>query len=45
VAGYFCHTCNDECLNDSDCNGGTVGYCAYKVSAAHWVCGYNFTAG
>jgi hypothetical protein len=35
--GYFCHTRQDVCLNDSDCaNNG--GYCAFSADALHWQC-------
>jgi hypothetical protein len=41
VTGYFCHTCDDECVNDSDC-GGSDGYgdpyCMYNQSVGHWMC-------
>ncbi len=50
VVGYYCHSCADECENDSDCNanptaGGPAGYCAYDATIGHWSCGYNFCAG
>lgn len=34
--GYFCHTDDDECLNDEDC--APDGYCAYDQGVGHWVC-------
>lgn len=38
-AGYFCHTNQDECNNDSDCSGaGSRAYCAFDASRAKWVC-------
>ena len=34
--GYFCHTPNDTCLEDSDC--GTDGNCIYDSVAKRWGC-------
>jgi hypothetical protein len=47
VVGYFCHTCADQCENDSDCesDGGPAGYCAYEPTVGYWACGYGFCAG
>jgi len=39
--GYFCHTPDDECSDDSDCGaGGSYGapYCAFMPSTGHWQC-------
>jgi hypothetical protein len=39
LLGYFCHTPNDQCLDDSDCptgNGPMV--CTYVMSASRWEC-------
>jgi hypothetical protein len=33
--GYFCHTQQDTCVNDSDCNGAT---CVYDMSSKRWGC-------
>jgi hypothetical protein len=35
--GYFCHTRQDTCTNDSDCSmpGGT---CAFSADVGHWQC-------
>jgi len=42
IAGYFCHTKQDECLDDADCNpdGSTsgVGYCAFMQTTGRWQC-------
>jgi hypothetical protein len=43
VQGYYCHTVNDTCLNDSDCKEGGPGYCAYTGN--HWECSYGICAG
>ena len=33
---YACHTPNDECTNDSDCDPST--HCDFDVNAKHWLC-------
>lgn len=45
--GYYCHTCADQCLNDSECvnDSGVSGYCAYDPTVGYWACGYSFCAG
>ena len=41
VAGYWCHTKDDACLDDADCTTPTkAGYCEWSGAAKHWVCGY-----
>ncbi len=35
--GYFCHTADDECTDDADCEGES-NICLFQVEAAHWVC-------
>jgi hypothetical protein len=37
VVSYYCHTPQDECVDDADC-GGPAGYCAYVPAAGHWKC-------
>jgi hypothetical protein len=37
VVSYYCHTPQDECVDDADC-GGPAGYCAYVPAARHWKC-------
>jgi hypothetical protein len=39
VAGYFCHTPGDECVDDEDCrvDGGNA-ECAWSADAGHWAC-------
>jgi hypothetical protein len=32
--GNYCHTCEDTCTNDSDCDG----YCGYDSELKHFVC-------
>jgi hypothetical protein len=40
VAGYYCHTPQDQCVNDSDCGegGGGEGVCVFSTSAGYWQC-------
>ncbi len=48
VVGYFCHTCEDECVNDSDCGGSVDGwgaYCMYDRGVGHWRCSDSHCAG
>jgi hypothetical protein len=46
VQGYYCHSCDDTCTNDSDCQDDSgAGYCGYDRQVGHWACGYNFGAG
>ena len=37
IDGYFCHTPQDACVNDSDCDGGQV--CQRSVAMNYWFCG------
>ena len=36
ATGYFCHTPNDRCTDDSDCNQGT---CNFDLTSQSWSCG------
>lgn len=45
VVGYYCRTCDDTCVEDSDCQGMGPGYCAFDPSVGHWACGYGVCAG
>lgn len=40
LGGYYCHTPSDQCIDDSDCNGGTSGpqACAYSTTSGRWQC-------
>jgi hypothetical protein len=39
LLGYFCHTPEDQCVNDSDCtDGGLAQKCTYSSSALYWKC-------
>jgi hypothetical protein len=37
VTAYYCHSCDDECVEDSDCDRPDA-YCAYEPSRARWRC-------
>ncbi len=48
VVAYYCHTPDDECIDDSDCDGdGNFGapYCAYNPAAGKWMCSDSHCAG
>lgn len=40
VTGFYCHTPDDECGNDSDCPGSAslAPICLYSLEVGHWVC-------
>jgi len=41
VRGYFCHTPNDDCIDDNECQKSATtgeGYCAFDPLAKRWVC-------
>jgi hypothetical protein len=35
LAGYYCHTATDRCIDDSDCSGGG---CVYSTTDSRWEC-------
>jgi hypothetical protein len=37
LAGYYCHTLADQCIDDGDCTG-SLQVCAYSTSAGLWQC-------
>lgn len=37
VVGYYCHTPEDACVDDTDCVGPGE-YCAFNPAAGHWMC-------
>ena len=41
LGGYYCHTPNDTCVDDSDCPGGTTGpqQCIHRATTGRWECG------
>ncbi len=38
VAGYYCHTPNDKCVNDSQCTGSFGIACVYSTTQMFWQC-------
>jgi hypothetical protein len=34
--GYYCHTLDDECIDDSDC--APAGPCSFDTASRHWLC-------
>ena len=49
TVGYFCHTCEDECTNDTDCSSTGEGwgepYCMFNPVVGRWVCSDSQCAG
>lgn len=37
VSGYYCHTRQDDCTNDSDCGGG-LEVCTWSSADSRWTC-------
>ncbi len=44
TVAYYCHTAEDECINDSDCGGGSF-YCAFDLVVGRWSCKDEHCAG
>lgn len=40
IDGYYCHTREDECINDGDCSEKPNGFCGYDPRLARWTCAY-----
>jgi hypothetical protein len=40
VGGYYCHTPNDMCIDDSDCatGNGLPAACTYSSAHGRWEC-------
>jgi hypothetical protein len=38
LAGYYCHTAQDTCVNDTDCNSNTTGDSICEYAGDHWSC-------
>ncbi len=41
TVGYFCHTPEDECIDDADCGGASGesdNYCKFNPAVGHWTC-------
>ncbi len=51
LAGYYCHTPEDECVDDEDCLGVDAGflgqrpYCMFAREVGHWRCSNQGCAG
>lgn len=49
AVAYYCHTAQDECVDDDDCAasvpGAQKGYCAYEKSVGRWKCSTNECVG
>jgi hypothetical protein len=49
VVAYYCHTPEDECIDDEDCEGdpefGFDPYCAYEPGAGRWRCSNDHCVG
>jgi hypothetical protein len=44
--GYYCHTAEDECIDDSDCPSSALpGYCRYQPEVARWTCSTSMCVG
>jgi hypothetical protein len=47
--GWYCHTCADTCVEDTDCpadpNPGAGPFCAFDPTVGHWSCAYTQCAG
>jgi hypothetical protein len=41
IGGYYCHTPNDQCVNDSDCASS----CVYDATVGYWRCRGNGAGG
>jgi hypothetical protein len=44
VAGHYCHTPDDACVDDGDCLDASY-YCAYSREVGHWACSNARSAG
>jgi hypothetical protein len=38
LAGYYCHTAGDLCVDDTDCTTGSLQACEYVSASARWEC-------
>jgi hypothetical protein len=46
TVGWYCHTCEDTCTEDADCQlDGGNNYCAFDPTVGHWACESGFCAG
>ncbi|HKU44140.1 MAG TPA: hypothetical protein VJR89_38530 [Polyangiales bacterium] len=45
VEAYYCHTCEDECVDNEDCVGQPGADCRFEPSVGHWRCGTSSCVG
>jgi hypothetical protein len=47
VTGFYCHTAQDTCVNDSDCKSANAlpAFCGYNPEIGHWACSMTACAG
>ena len=50
VVAYYCHTPQDSCLDDADCQSadgglGSIGYCKFSPEGSKWICAYDQCVG
>lgn len=38
LAGYYCHTAGDLCIDDADCSGSGLQACQYVTASSRWEC-------
>jgi hypothetical protein len=38
VTGYYCHTPDDQCVDDSDCGGAGFDICGWSTTDSRWEC-------
>ncbi len=38
TVGYYCHTAQDQCFNDDDCEDSTPTYCLFDPHSRRWLC-------
>ncbi len=38
LAGYYCHTASDDCIDDSDCGSTATHVCQYSTTDGRWEC-------
>jgi hypothetical protein len=38
LAGYYCHTAGDTCIDDTDCGNNGIKVCAYSATDKKWEC-------
>ena len=41
LSGWYCHTADDECVDDKDCGSDFDDYCWFDPKKQHWACRHN----